>query len=73
MTEHVNASDSWCPVCGHPENEIVDAHIEGRGSSTTLAIKACKKCEILWGERKEWCGVREVDGQSNSDEGDSDV
>lgn len=59
VTDHVEPSDSTCPVCGHEESDIVGAHIAGRGHSRTLAIKACQRCETLWGEPKEWFGVVE--------------
>jgi len=63
MTEesHVSPSESYCPVCGHEENEVVDTHIKGRGHMTTLAIKSCCRCETLWGEEKEWYGVVQHD------------
>jgi len=59
--EHVEPSDSRCPVCGHEKNTIVDAKVKGVGDMRTLAIKSCNKCETLWGEPKEWWGV--VDGK----------
>lgn len=58
---HVEPSDSSCPLCGHEENTVVDAHVEGRGHTRTLAIKSCDKCETLWGETKEWYGVVDND------------
>jgi len=60
---HIEREDSRCPVCGHEETKIVDAYISGRGSSRTVAIKACLKCETLWGEPTEWYGVVEGGGK----------
>jgi len=59
--EHIEPSDSYCPVCGHEETQTVDTRIKGRGSSRTLAIKECCRCDTLWGEPKEWYGVVEVE------------
>lgn len=54
-SEHVYGSS--CPHCGHDRAETVGAEIEGRGSTTTVAIRECNRCGHLWGEPRDWEGV----------------
>lgn len=55
MPDYAHGKD--CPHCGHGHSETVDTRIEGRGALETVAIRECRKCGQLWGERRDFYGV----------------